>query len=130
MIEEPTRDEQPQSTTGVEAEAQAARMIEALELVAASGTMDAREAQRHIYRVQFAVTLLQNLRTKVSSKNSVFASGRIEIGVSILESDIGMAAGFIARAMAVKRAPRPVRDLGAAVDAAVAAVATQEAKAA
>jgi hypothetical protein len=116
----------PETTAGTEAQTYAERIVEALEVIAASGTSDAREAQRHVERVRFAMDRARELQAMASAEHGVFAPARLDVGIAILEGCVGMSAGFVARAMAVKRPPRPVHDLGAAVDAAVAAVATRE----
>lgn len=116
----------PFADAGAEAEAYATRIIEALEMIASSATVYAREAERHIERIRFSIDRARDLRAMAGAERGVFAPARLDVGIAILEGSVGMAAGFVTRAMAVKRPPRPVRDLAAAVNAACAAVTNAE----
>lgn len=116
----------PFADAGAEAEAYAGRILEALDLIASSSSVNAREAERHLDRICFSIERARDLRELAGAERGAFAPARLDVGIAILEGSVGMAAGFVARAMAVKRPPRPVRDLAAAVDTAVAAVTDAE----
>lgn len=87
-------------------EGDAARLLLALETQIMADTGEARAAERYGERLRFALARVQELRRSAQSLGGVFEPARLEVALSILESNVRQATLFADRIVA--RMPKHV----------------------
>jgi hypothetical protein len=110
------------SQEGTQIEQDARTLLLALQAVAASRASAAREVEKHVIRLNFALERVTELRRQAEEVGGVFAPARAEVAVSILEGHVAVTAGFINRVMRHARRTAGRRDLRVTVDESVALV--------
>jgi hypothetical protein len=112
---------------GAQIELDGQRLLGALEAIAASKLPQAREAEKYVLRLQFALGRVADTRLDAERDGGVFAPARAEVALSILEGHVAVAAGFINRTMRNVRRTAGRREVRASVDEAVTLVEEQTA---
>lgn len=79
-----------------EREAIARRLMSALEGAVETDVQRARDAERHLLRLRFALARVDELTQRVSSRESIVESARLEVALSILDAHVTRAEGFCA----------------------------------
>ena len=81
-------------------EGDASRLLLALETQIMAETGEARAAERYGERLRFAVARVQELRRSAQALGGVFEPARLEVALSILESNVRQATMFADRIVA------------------------------
>src|SRR5260221_13692853 len=90
--------------TGIETDA--ARLLRALDACIINDTGEARAAERYAERLRFAVGRVEELRRSAQELGGAFEPARLEVSLSILESNVRQAGLFADRIVA--RMPKHV----------------------
>jgi hypothetical protein len=80
--------------TPTELEAIARRLMSALEGASEPDILRARDAERHLVRLRFALARVDELTERVSGHESIFESARLEVALSILDAHVTRAEAF------------------------------------
>lgn len=80
--------------TPMELEAIARRLMSALEGASEPDILRARDAERHLVRLRFALARVDELTQRVSGHESIFESARLEVALSILDVNVTRAEAF------------------------------------
>lgn len=83
-----------------EIEVEAMRLLRAIESQIFADTGEARAAQRYGNRVRFAIERAHEMRLSARQLGGVFEPARLEVSLSILESNVRQAAIFADRIIA------------------------------
>jgi hypothetical protein len=81
-------------------EADAARLLRALDAYILSDSGEARAAERYGQRLRFAVARVEELRRSAQEFGGAFEPARLEVSLSILESNVRQAGLFADRIVA------------------------------
>jgi hypothetical protein len=77
-----------------EREAIARRLMSALAVAVETDVLRARDAERHLLRLRFALARVDELTQRVSTRESIFESARLEVALSILDAHVTRAEAF------------------------------------
>jgi hypothetical protein len=80
--------------TPAEIEAIARRLMSALGVAVETDVVRARDAERHLVRLRFALARVDELTERVSGHESIFESARLEVALSILDAHVTRAEAF------------------------------------
>lgn len=97
-----------------EREAIARRLMSALGAAVETDVLRARDAERHVLRLRFALARVEELTQRVSVKESVFESARLDVALSILDAHVARAEAFCAP-IAVRVPTRSARQAATSV---------------
>lgn len=97
-----------------ELEPTARRLMSELESAAEPDVLRARDAERHLVRLRFALARVDELTQRVSVRASVFESARLEVALSILDVNVTRAEAFC-HPIAVRMPRRATAQLAASV---------------